>query len=228
MPQDEEGRKPRRQWAPDARALSVVGDRWLMVIVRDLAAGPLRLDTLRRSLPGVSAGALEARLARMAEEGLIVRRRHRSLPPRVDLELTDRGRALLDVIAELARWELRTHWSRPREDEWVDVGACFRLAPFLVPHAGEPEPDADGELALTILDANGANPEHYAFVRERGRARVERRPAPNADAALRGTQEAWIEALSPEGNDHKLEARGDKALAESFLQLFAAEAPPRK
>ncbi|HEX7292775.1 MAG TPA: winged helix-turn-helix transcriptional regulator, partial [Conexibacter sp.] len=53
------GEKPRRQWAPDARALSVVGDRWVMVIVRDLASGPLRLEALRRWLPGVSAGALE-------------------------------------------------------------------------------------------------------------------------------------------------------------------------
>ena len=149
MPGAEDGGKPRRQWAPDARALSVVGDRWVMVIVRDLASGPLRLEALRRWLPGVSAGALEARLARMAEAGLITRRRRRSLPPRVDLELTEQGRALGDAIGELARWELRTQWSRPREDEWVDVGACFRLAPLL-PRAGA---TADGRLALTIFDA---------------------------------------------------------------------------
>ena len=70
MPRAEQGgEKPRRQWAPDARALGVVGDRWVMVIVRDLASGPLRLEALRRWLPGVSAGALEARLSRMAEAG---------------------------------------------------------------------------------------------------------------------------------------------------------------
>ena len=133
MPRGEQGEKPRRQWAPDARALSVVGDRWVMVIVRDLASGPLRLEALRRWLPGVSAGALEARLSRMADAGLITRRRRRSLPPRVDLELTEQGHALGEAIGELARWELRTQWSRPREDEWVDVGACFRLAPLLSP-----------------------------------------------------------------------------------------------
>ena len=131
MPRADGCEKPRRQWAPDARALSVVGDRWVMVIVRDLASGPLRLEALRRWLPGVSAGALEARLSRMADAGLITRRRRRSLPPRVDLELTEQGRALGEAIGELARWELRTQWSRPREDEWVDVGACFRLAPLL-------------------------------------------------------------------------------------------------
>ena len=104
MTEGDEGDRPRHQWAPDARALSVVGDRWVMVIIRDLASGPLRLEALRRWLPGVSAGALESRLQKMAEAGLITRRRHRSMPPRVDLELTERGQALVEAIGELARW----------------------------------------------------------------------------------------------------------------------------
>jgi DNA-binding HxlR family transcriptional regulator len=212
---DQGGGKPRRQWAPDARALSVVGDRWVMVIVRDLASGPLRLEALRRWLPGVSAGALEARLSRMAEAGLITRRRRRSLPPRVDLELTDRGRALGDAIGELARWELRTQWSRPREDEWVDVGACFRLAPLL-PRAAA---TADGRLVLTILDGNGG-PEHYTFVREQGRARIERQDAGNSDARMRGTEAAWVKALSPERSPASLDITGNPDLAAEFLDLF--------
>jgi DNA-binding HxlR family transcriptional regulator len=229
MPQADAGRKPRRQWAPDARALNIVGDRWLMVIVRDLAAGPLRLEALRRWLPGVSAGALEARLARMADEGLLVRRRHRSLPPRVDLELTEQGRALATVIGELARWELRTHWSRPHEDEWVDVAACFRLAPFLDPldavqeddEGEDAEPPVDGELLLTILGSADADPDHWTFSREDGHAHVEHSPTTTADAELSGTHEAWIQALSP-GGKGKLKMAGDERFAESFLRLFAA------
>jgi DNA-binding HxlR family transcriptional regulator len=215
MPPGDERTKPRRQWAPDARALSVVGDRWVMVIVRDLASGPLRLEALRRWLPGVSAGALEARLARMADEGLITRRRHRSLPPRVDLELTERGRALLEAIGELARWELRTHWSRPREDEWVDVGACFRLAPIL-PRDGA---TSEGRLALAITDARDG-PEHYTYVREHGRARIERHDTPAAEARMSGTQAAWVKALSPEGSPATLSVDGDNGLAAEFLDLF--------
>ena len=222
MPQGEFGPKPRRQWAPDARALSIVGDRWLMVIVRDLAAGPLRLEALRRWLPGVSAGALEARLARMAEEGLVDRRRRRSLPPRVELELTERGHALANVIAELARWELRGHWSRPREDEWIDVGACFRLAPFLQSRQATDASAADGELALTIRSSDD-EAEHYAFVRDHGRTKIEHREAPDADASLTGTQEAWVAALSPNGTPGKLEASGDAALVTSFLELFSGQ-----
>jgi DNA-binding HxlR family transcriptional regulator len=215
MPRGEQGGKPRRQWAPDARALSVVGDRWVMVIVRDLASGPLRLEALRRWLPGVSAGALEARLSRMADAGLITRRRRRSLPPRVDLELTERGHALMEAIGELARWELRTHWSRPRDDEWVDVGACFRLAPLL-PRAAA---TADGRLALTIADTPDG-PEHYTFVREHDRARIERNDTRDADARMRGTQAAWVKALSPERTPSSLEVAGDPTLAAEFLDLF--------
>ncbi|HXE45651.1 MAG TPA: winged helix-turn-helix transcriptional regulator [Conexibacter sp.] len=215
MSPGEQGGKPRRQWAPDARALSVIGDRWVMVIVRDLASGPLRLEALRRWLPGVSAGALEARLARMAEAGLITRRRRRSLPPRVDLELTEQGRALGDAIGELARWELRTQWSRPRADEWVDVGACFRLAPLLS-RAGA---TLDGRLALTISDGPGGA-EHYTFVREHGRARIERRDMPDADARMSGAEAAWVKALSPENIPSNLAITGDAALAAEFLDLF--------
>jgi DNA-binding HxlR family transcriptional regulator len=218
MPGADEGGKPRQQWAPDARALSIVGDRWVMVIIRDLASGPLRLEALRRWLPGVSAGALEARLARMADAGLITRRRRRSLPPRVDLELTPRGHALLEAIGELARWELRTHWSRPREDEWVDVGACFRLAPLL-PCDGA---TADGRLALTIADGR-EGPEHYTFVRDHGRARVERNDTTRPEARMRGTQADWVTALSPERAPARLSIEGDTALAAEFLDLFKSQ-----
>jgi DNA-binding HxlR family transcriptional regulator len=221
MPRGQTGSKPRRQWAPDARALGVVGDKWLMVVVRDLAAGPLRLDVLRRWLPGVSAGALEARLAKMADAGLLERRRHRQLPPRVDLELTDEGRALAGTIGELARWELRTRWSGPQEDEWVDVAACFRLAPFLLGPDAQGA-DADGELALVLHDERGAELDAWAFVREGGRARVEHRAAPDAVSRLAGSQAAWVRALSPGGSVRELARSGRARPAAAFLELFAA------
>ncbi|MBB4661583.1 winged helix-turn-helix transcriptional regulator [Conexibacter arvalis] len=222
MTQPDVGGKPRRQWAPDARALNVVGDRWLMVIVRDLAAGPLRLDELRRWLPGISAGALESRLAKMADERLIVRRRMRSLPPRVDLELTERGRALLPVIGAIARWELRTQWSRPHADEWVDVAACFRLAPFLRPMPDDAGPPR--ELGLTIEHGDGA--EHYAFVEVGGRARVERRRAIAPAARISGSQEQWVHALSPGDGSNGLRIEGDGPLAADFLARFERPRPP--
>jgi DNA-binding HxlR family transcriptional regulator len=221
MPSGKTGSKPRRQWAPDARALGIVGDKWLMVVVRDLAAGPLRLDVLRRWLPGVSAGALEARLTKLAEAGLIERRRHRELPPRVDLELTDEGRALAGAIGEVARWELRTRWSGPERDEWIDVAACFRLAPFLLAST-DASTAGDGELALVVTDEDGGELDAWAFVRERGRARVEHRAATGADARLAGTQSAWVDALTPGRSAAALAIDGSARPAAAFLELFAA------
>lgn len=211
------GEKPRRQWAPDARALNVIGDRWLMVIVRDLAAGPLRLDELRRWLPGVSAGALESRLAKMAEEGLVERRRFRSLPPRVDLELTERGRSLLPVIGAIARWELQTQWSAPREGEWVDVAACFRLAPFLA--VGQ-DSSVASEISLAIEDDETV--EQYTFVQQQGRAKVEHRPAPDAPTRISGTPTQWIAALTGNGDGDHPQVEGAEQPARAFLSLFEA------
>jgi DNA-binding HxlR family transcriptional regulator len=214
---------PRNQWAPDARALGVVGDRWMLVIVRDLAGGPLRRKTLGCLLPGLSAGALQERLHHMEKAGLLVRHRESALPPRVDFELTEQGYALADALAELARWELRTRWSAPRADEWVDVGACFRLAPLLARAAGR-EAEHDDELALELLEPDGSVQEQYAFVRHGGRARLDRRRAPVADARLSGTQEAWVRALSPGGTIAALAVSGREPVAAAFLELFASAA----
>ncbi len=188
----------------------------MLVIVRDLRAGPRRLDALRRGLRGISTGALEARLVRMVAQGLLERRRYRAVPPRVELELTERGHALADVISELVRWELRTEWSQPREDEWVDVAACFRLVPFL---SSEEEDAPDGELALTIA---GECTDRYTFIRDRGDAILEQRPAKHAQAHIAATQQGWVEALSPSGSRAGLRVSGDEALATSFLGLFTA------
>lgn len=219
MPQAAGNSTPRHQWAPDARALSVVGDRWVLVIVRDLATGPLRRKTLDRLLPGISAGALQERLRDMEKAGLIVRHRQSALPPRVDLELTEQGRALAGAIAELARWELRTRWTAPRADEWVDVGACFRLAPLLAATAPDPS-QLEGELALEVLTPDERRREQHAFTCRVGRARVERRAAPDADGVLSGTEAAWVRALSPGGTLATLTVRGREQLAQAFLALF--------
>lgn len=224
MSERHSGEKPRRQWAPDARALSVVGDRWLMVIVRDLAAGPLRLDELRRWLPGVSAGALESRLAKLVEERLIERRRFRSLPPRVDLELTGLGRSLLPLIGEIARWELRTHWSAPREGEWVDVAACFRLAPLLAAAPSAPGDNGAGPAAIALTIDGEEAAQEYLFVRDNGRARVEHRAAPEAATRISGSERQWVAALSPDATDTEaLRITGDVAAAHAFLALFATD-----
>ena len=81
-------RHPYDQWSPDARALDLVGDKWTLLIVRDLAAGPRRFVELQRVLPGISTEQLRSRLNRMVADGMLTRQRYREVPPRVDYELT--------------------------------------------------------------------------------------------------------------------------------------------
>src|SRR6478609_1178095 len=64
-------RHPYDQWSPDARALDLVGDKWTLLIIRDLAAGPRRFVELQRVLPGISTEQLRSRLNRMVADGLL-------------------------------------------------------------------------------------------------------------------------------------------------------------
>lgn len=116
---------PRRsydQYCSAARALDAVGDRWTLLIVRELLAGPRRYTDLHADLPGVSTDVLASRLKDMERDGLTTRRR---LPPpgaAYVYELTGRGRALLPVLQALGEWgadelgerrptdAVRAHW----------------------------------------------------------------------------------------------------------------------
>ena len=125
-------RHPYDQWSPDARALDLVGDKWTLLIIRDLAAGPRRFVELQRMLPGISTEQLRSRLNRMVADGLLTRQRYREVPPRVDYELTERSRELMPVIGALARWGYDWTWTPPRAGEEINVGAIFRIGPGLL------------------------------------------------------------------------------------------------
>ncbi|MFJ4799381.1 winged helix-turn-helix transcriptional regulator [Streptomyces murinus] len=116
---------PRRsydQYCSAARALDLVGDRWTLLIVRELLAGPRRYTDLHADLPGVSTDVLASRLKDMERDGLATRRR---LPPpgaATVYELTPRGAALLPVLQAFGAWgeaelgerrptdAVRAHW----------------------------------------------------------------------------------------------------------------------
>ncbi|WP_432249855.1 winged helix-turn-helix transcriptional regulator [Streptomyces sanyensis] len=110
------------QYCAAARALDTVGDRWTLLVVRELLAGPRRYSDLHADLPGVSTDVLASRLKDMEQSGLALRRRL-ARPSSVQVyELTPRGRALLPVLDALAAWgapdlagrrptdALRAHW----------------------------------------------------------------------------------------------------------------------
>jgi DNA-binding HxlR family transcriptional regulator len=192
-----------------------VGDKWTLLIVRDLAAGPRRFVELQRVLPGISTEQLRSRLNRMVADGMLTRKRYREVPPRVDYELTERARELMPILGELARWGYEWAWSPPRASESVDIGAIFRLAPGLL---GLPRAGGTVEFVVDESERQAA----YAFTLADDGVTVEERPADAAEAHVRGTVEDWVKAFSPERDRSGLELSGDQALAESVLDGLAA------
>jgi DNA-binding HxlR family transcriptional regulator len=207
-------RHPYDQWSPDARALDLVGDKWTLLIVRDLAAGPRRFVELQRVLPGISTEQLRSRLNRMVADGMLTRKRYREVPPRVDYSLTERARDLMPVLGELARWGYEWAWSSPRESETVQVGAIFRLAPGLASTDGQ-----HGTVLATVQDGEQCS---YTFELGTDGVTVEEGPADAAAAEIAATTDAWIRAFSPARDRGGLRISGRRELAEALLDGLSA------
>ena len=103
------GRRTYGQSGGLAQALEIIGERWALLIVRDLLEGPRRFTDLRSGLPRIATNVLSARLKQLETAGVVRRR----VLPRPDgsvvYELTDYGRELEDVVDSLARWGARSH-----------------------------------------------------------------------------------------------------------------------
>jgi DNA-binding HxlR family transcriptional regulator len=196
-----------------------VGDKWTLLIIRDLAAGPRRFVELQRVLPGISTEQLRSRLNRMVADGLLTRQRYREVPPRVDYELTERSRELMPVLGALARWGYDWTWSAPRPGEDVNVGAIFRLAPGLL----APPEQLHGTVEL-IVDARGELPERrFQLALAGGRVEITELDEPEAEpeARISGPVSAWVHALGPDAAADGLQISGGRPLAEAVLDGFA-------
>jgi DNA-binding HxlR family transcriptional regulator len=94
-----------------ARALEVVGQRWTLLILRDLFLGVVRFDDLVRGL-GVTRSVLARRLTHLDDQGLVERELYQQHPERYEYRLTDKGAELLEVLARLLEWGDR-HYPHP-------------------------------------------------------------------------------------------------------------------
>lgn len=86
-----------------ARALEIIGDRWTLLVLRDLFVGVTRFDDIRRDL-GIATNVLTERLALLTDHGVVERREYQAHPPRHDYLLTEKGRDLFPVLAALVGW----------------------------------------------------------------------------------------------------------------------------
>jgi len=93
------------KFCPVARTLDIVGERWTMLIVRDLVRfGPRRFQDFDQSLRGISPNTLSARLKRLEDAGIVERRFYEQHPPRAEYVLTDKGDELRPVLKALFEW----------------------------------------------------------------------------------------------------------------------------
>ncbi|TMR91049.1 winged helix-turn-helix transcriptional regulator [Nonomuraea basaltis] len=115
------------QYCSMARALDLVGDRWTLLIVRELLTqGPCRFSDLRRGLPGIASNLLAQRLREMESAALIARHDEPAPVAATLITLTDRGQDLSGVVRELTRWGAPLMLDAPNNDE-------FRMHWFSLP-----------------------------------------------------------------------------------------------
>src|SRR3954471_19815974 len=92
------------QLCPMARSLEIIGERWTLLIVRDLLRGPRRFQDLAESLSAVPPGILSRRLKLLEARGIISRRLYSEHPPRAEYSLTPRGVELREIVRALTIW----------------------------------------------------------------------------------------------------------------------------
>jgi DNA-binding HxlR family transcriptional regulator len=95
-------------YCPIARTLDVIGERWTILILRDLVVGgPRKFQDFERSLAGISPNTLSARLKRLEDAGIVERRFYAQHPPRAEYVLTEKGSELRPVLRALLEWGKR-------------------------------------------------------------------------------------------------------------------------
>jgi len=95
------------QTCPIARSLDIVGERWTLLIIRDLLSGSKRFQDLQQSLAGIAPNVLSDRLKTLEKHGLVERRFYSDHPPRADYSLTDKGAELGVAVLALGGWGMR-------------------------------------------------------------------------------------------------------------------------
>ena len=87
-----------------AACADIIGAKWTALLVHDLSEGPRRFSELEHSCLGISPRTLSERLRALEDQGIVVRRSYAESPPRVEHELTDKGKALLPIIEAMRRF----------------------------------------------------------------------------------------------------------------------------
>lgn len=204
-----------------AHALDLLGERWALLVVRELLLGPKRFTDLRGGLPGISPNVLTQRLTELEAAAVTQRRR---LPPPASAwvyELTPWGRELEPIILALGRWGARSPTRVPGAPLGVDSLVLSWRTMFSAERAA-------GFSAALQLHIDG---QAYRARIENGRLRLERGVLEDVDVDLQADVATFV-ALVYEGarlndalREGTLRLRGDKQVAKRFFGLFPLPQP---
>ena len=204
-----------------AHALDLVGERWALLVVRELLLGPKRFTDLRAGLPNVSPNVLAQRLRELERAGVVQRRK--LAPPAASrvYELTDWGLELEPVITQLGRWGARSP-SRPRDATLGVDSLILSFRTMFDPRA------ADGLSASYELHLDE---DVFRVAVSDGRFEVARGEAEQPDATIEAGS-ATLATLVYEGRplaealrSGDLRIEGDESAVERFLTLFPLPEP---
>jgi DNA-binding HxlR family transcriptional regulator len=197
------------QYCPVAHALDLVGDRWALLVVRELMHGPKRYTDLAEHLPGIGTNILASRLRELEACGVIARRK---LPPpaasRV-YELTDYGHGLRPALRELALWGARSLGPPTADDElfpgWLANAVDTVLSPIAPPGRFE---FRVGDEVASLVDG-------------------EARPgaAEQPDVVIEGDAEGMY-YLFVERRTDRVSVEGDRRLLERLLDVAQPQVQP--
>ncbi|MDX1811955.1 MAG: helix-turn-helix domain-containing protein [Gammaproteobacteria bacterium] len=119
------GKRCYKQYCGLAKALDVIGERWTLLILRDLMLGPWRYSDLLERMPGITTNMLATRLKEMEQQGLIVKVEETSLGSSHRYELSELGKQLEPAMLSLSRFGFNFMDKPPGEDEAVDPGRAL-------------------------------------------------------------------------------------------------------
>ncbi|MEA1832748.1 winged helix-turn-helix transcriptional regulator [Methylobacterium durans] len=202
-----------------AHALDLVGERWALLVMRELMLGPKRFSDLRADLPGISANVLTQRLEGLEAVGVVVRRK---LPPPAGTQvyaLTQWGYESEPIFQALGRWAARS----PLHDPTLPFSATSLFLSFRTMLDPARAGDLSARIGFRIGDET-----FLAHLRD-GAISVDRGPVEAADLVLTGPAPVIAAAVyggqSFEALAGVLGIEGDRALAERFVTLFPL--PPK-
>jgi DNA-binding HxlR family transcriptional regulator len=215
---------PRRRYddaCGTAHALDLVGERWALLVMRELMLGPKRFGDLRSDLPGISANVLTQRLEGLESAGLLVRRR---LPPPASAqvyELTPWGYEAEPIVQSLGKWAARS----PAHDPTLPISSTSIMLSFRTMF----DPERAKGFSATIGFRLGSD-SFRARIAD-GVFKVGRGETDGADLVFTGTAATLaaavyggqpLDALAAAG---ALTTEGDRGVAERFTTLFPL--PPK-